>query len=270
VATKFLLRCAPPVPKETKKKPEDELSEWSNEIMKTEKDFKKLKAAAMSFIKKTGAQNTAMHAEAVEIYKKEQETFDARHPELVKDLEKVNAAAHAVGRADVVSFYMGFVEGLANTKLDPEQLAQKIAVDMVTDNLELSAFMEQCKIHDSSLEPAAVEKDVKRLESFMAALLTLIKGISTTIEDLSKEYAECAGVLILVQHIIKMASPPYLALIKQLVIDAFHFASKKHRENDLAAIHFLVSAWDVHPKTYKTWHQIGHSLGVVCLATVGD
>ena len=101
------------------------------------------------------------------------------------------------------------------------------------------------------------------------ALLPVVMSINEALTDISKLMTEVEGPVKLVEHVSKLASSPP-ALAEQLVKDAFHFARKADRKEDLAAVHFLVSAWDDKPHDYKQWHEIGHSLGIIVLAIAGN
>jgi len=108
-----------------------------------------------------------------------------------------------------------------------------------------------------------------RAEAFFGGLRPVAEALMDMLDDLSDIMTEVAGPLLLVKHICSMSTPPFIWLVEQLAEDAYHLAHKEDRDKDIAAIHFLLAAWGKTPRTAETWHDIGHNLGTVCVATVG-
>lgn len=229
----------------------------------------RVSAIAKADVKMAAQQSAAQHAAAATTYAEERAHFSARHACAAAAYKTAAAAGASAERIGAVAFFTGFVEGLAATKLDPAHLVQHLAVDFHADKLALHNVVEHARGHYHEYDSEFPESMREHAEEFLKAVLPLVLNLKTTMVDLSALLTELTGPLMLVDHIVEMAAPPFLALALQLAKDAFHIARKSDRDADIAAVHFLIAAWDHRPRRHEEWHEIGHNIGILCLAIVG-
>jgi len=246
---------------------------------------KRIHRIAKARIKVCGTQKKEHMSEAEVEYASECAEFEKRHPTATMAYNKLNAMADKAAAIPAVAFYVGFCEGLANTELNPEELASQVLLDW--DKLKVAlehfgthpavtasrstfedddeGFLEELKDRCTTAITSAKDRAVE----IVTALKPVVTNILGMLTSLSAIYTELAGPVLLVQHIVKMCTPPCIPLIQQVVKDAYHFAHKKDRQEDLAAIHFFAASWRKTPCTHAQWHDIGRNLGIVILAFVG-
>eukprot|EP00928_Gymnodinium_smaydae_P070547 TRINITY_DN54358_c0_g1_i1.p1 TRINITY_DN54358_c0_g1~~TRINITY_DN54358_c0_g1_i1.p1 ORF type:complete len:353 (+),score=51.40 TRINITY_DN54358_c0_g1_i1:327-1385(+) len=239
-------------------------------------------AAVTHHSKKCGPQDPSNSDVAESTYAAERESFTRPFPHAAATYQRLAARVHDAERLSAVAFLVGFNFGVCGTQLDPLSLCAKLeGEDWPLLRKALHEFLHSAALTHGgcTFEPQhrglmaeVIEvfgSPKARAEAFFASLRPLAEACLKVYKDLGSVMIEVAGPLVLLKHMLAMCTPPFFWLVEQLAIDAFRIAHKADREADIAAVHFLRAAWKHTPRGPEQWHDIGHNLGIVCLATVG-
>lgn len=105
---------------------------------------KRVTAIAAAGIKRCGKQHRLHGDAAKKAYEKETNSFAERHPRAAKAYAKIHtgvqAGLHDMEELKAVAFYVGFVEGMAHTELNPEELLAQIRQDWANLKKALNNF----------------------------------------------------------------------------------------------------------------------------------
>mmetsp|Transcript_107890 Transcript_107890/g.337482 ORF Transcript_107890/g.337482 Transcript_107890/m.337482 type:complete len:288 (+) Transcript_107890:113-976(+) len=253
-------------------------------------DVKWVVYEARSDLKLVPPQTGKDHDDARHLYLDEKPEVAQRYPEL-----RDATVTAFLREAPMVGHYVGYVEGLTGAKLNLRDVAagmrgdakklrfdaqrledfskffQKVRQGECTFRFKTAAARgEGCaalELQDAEAVAEAVAAE-QRSEGLLTSMLPVMKDLQNVLREMYKteELQETLYVpLRVANHVVKMCTPPFLGLLKQLAREMYHVARKSSREEDLAQVHFMVHAWLDLPLLFQQWYTMGFSLGVLCL-----
>lgn len=215
--------------------------------------------------------------EAAKVVATESDDFVKSWPELAELASEAGEDNAALMKVCVLAFYLGFVEELIGTRLDPAQLMQTLPTDIaaVIEGLKnsIGPLATFAHTHYKSFDAEAEGAGVACL-GFAEALYAVYLNVEVLLghtKDLMKELeGPCYAVNLVSTTMAATMADTTGELVYAIAKEVFAVArSKSHQDRDITAVNTLVAAWENTPSGYRAWGVVGRSVGTLlsqCIA----